>query len=441
MLLHFALAGGVLLLAALALLAYLYTLHFTYLDIGWDLRFSGGDDLYAADVQILFGAAVVLGLMSLIQFSAFRTLAAGSAGALRAARAASVVLLLGFPLAYVAWRLELDLPGVPVGTAQLVTRVAAGLLALQAVVALIYTILLMRPGARRVIHRDLFAEGKRTPWVWARMIALSVWMALLIAAAIALAVLTDVIELPVGAVEPGALLYATSFDAAPDAQEWSLYEGRDAAQIVPVSELIPDGKARGLRGQALVITHGSPISQEVIFSELDRTFNDMDLTVTARGISGPDDNQYGVVFRYRDNANYYAFFISGDGYYSLVKRENGVLRDISTWNMSDAILTGQDANTIRIVALGDEFRFFVNGEPMALCLAGENAYSMWHPLTGECTTSEPVTVFRDADFGQGGVALAAGSSIDLSSPVVVAFDDLTITGPVPDEFEDNEPAE
>ena len=105
MLLHFALAGGVLLLAALALLAYLYTLHFTYLDIGWDLRFSGGDDLYAADVQILFGAAVVLGLMSLIQFSAFRTLAAGSAGALRAARAASVVLLLGFPLAYVAWRL------------------------------------------------------------------------------------------------------------------------------------------------------------------------------------------------------------------------------------------------------------------------------------------------------------------------------------------------
>ena len=429
MLLHFGLAGVALLIAAAALLAYLYTLHFTYLDIGWDLRVSGEADLYAADVQLLFAAAVVLGLMSLIQFGAFRTLAAGSAGALRAARAASVVLLLGFPLAYFAWQLELDLPGVPVDTAQLVTRVAAGLLALQAVIALIYAIVLTLPGSRRVIHRDLFGEGKRTPWAWARMIALGVWMALLIAGAIALAVLTDVIELPVGASEPGALLYATSFDEASDAQEWDLYEGRDAARIAPVEDLAPEGDARGLRGQALVITHGSPISQEAIFSALDRKFTDMDLTVTAHGISGPDDNQYGVVFRYQDNANYYAFFISGDGYYSLVKRENGALRDISAWNMSDAIETGQASNTIRIVARGDAFRFYVNGEPMSLCLAGENAYSMWNPATGECTTSEPVTVFRDADFKQGGVALAAGSSIDLSSPVVIAFDNLTISGP------------
>ncbi|MCC6799281.1 MAG: hypothetical protein IT325_04150, partial [Anaerolineae bacterium] len=38
MLLHFAVAGIVLLLAAAGLLVYLYTLHFTYADIGWNLR-------------------------------------------------------------------------------------------------------------------------------------------------------------------------------------------------------------------------------------------------------------------------------------------------------------------------------------------------------------------------------------------------------------------
>lgn len=438
MLLHFGLAGIALLLAAGGLLAYLYTLHFTYVDIGWTLRISGAGDIYDADVQLLFAGAVLLALMSLVQFAALRTLAAGSAGALRAARAASVVLLLGLPLAYAAWRLELDLPGVPVSTAQLVVRVLAGIIALQAVVALVYAILLTLPGARRVIHRDLFAEHRRTRWTWAGMIALGGWIALLVAGGIALAVLTDLIELPLDAPLPGELLYATSFEGAVDPQEWDLYEGRDAARIGPIEALLPGEARPDMRGQALIITHGSPISQEVIFSALDRKFTDMDLSVTARVISGPDDNQYGVVFRFRDHDNYYAFFISGDGYYSLVKRENGALRDISTWGESDAIALGQASNTIRIVAQGDAFQFYVNGELMPLCLAGENAFSMWNPATGECATSDLVTVFRDADFGQGGVALAAGTSVDLSAPVVIAFDDLTITGPAPDAITDGQ---
>lgn len=438
MLLHFGLAGFLLLLAAGGLLAYLYTLHFTYLDIGWNLRISGAGDIYDADVQLLFAGAVLLALMSLVQFAAFRTLAAGSAGALRAARAASLVLLFGFPLAFFAWGLELDLPGVPVSTTQSVVRVLAGIIALQAVVALIYAIILTLPGARRVIHRDLFAEGRRTRLGWVGAVALGVWIVLLIAGAIALAVLTDVIELPVDAPQPGALLYATSFESEIDAQEWDLYEGRDSARIVSIETLLAEDDRPGMRGQVLVISHGSPISQEVIFSALDRTFTDIDLSVKAREVDGPDDNQYGVVFRFRDHSNYYAFFISGDGYYSLVKRENGVLRDISTWGESDAIAVGQATNTIRIVAQGDAFQFYVNGELMPLCLAGENAFSMWNPATGECATSELVTVFRDEDFAQGGIALAAGTSIDLSAPVVIAFDDLTINGPEHDSVSEED---
>jgi len=441
MLLHFGLAGVALLLAAGGLLVYLYTLHFTYVDIGPGLRISGAGEIYDRAVQLLFAGAVLLALMSLVQFAAFRTLAVGSAGALRAARTASLVLLLGIPLAYAAWNVELDLPGVPASSVKLVARVLAAIIALQAIFALIYTIILMLPGARRVVHRDLFTDEQPTRWtrVWTRVFAL--WIALLGAGAIALAVLTDVIELPVETPKPGELLYATSFEGTIDPQEWDLYEGRDSAQIGPVEAFLAEALRPEMRGQALIITHGSPISQEVIFSALDRKFTDMDLSVTAREVSGPDDNQYGVVFRFRDHNNYYAFFISGDGYYSLVKRENGVLRDISTWGESEAIAVGKAANTIRIVAQGDAFRFYVNGESMPLCLAGENAFSMWNPATGECATSSIVTVFRDADFGQGGIALAAGTSIDLSAPVVIAFDDLTITGPAPDAMADKQGSE
>ena len=433
MLFHFALAGLVLLLAAGAVVGYLYALHFTHVDIGWNLRLSGADKIYDAETQRLFALVLILVALGLLQFGAFRTLSAGTAGALRAARAASVTLLAGFPLAVVIWRLELDLPGVPLSATQTATRVLAAILAAQALFALLYSVYLFLPGARRVIHRERFAAAPRLRR--AGVMVLAVWIVALVAGGVALAVLTDLIELPVAVPQPGKLLYATSFEGDADAAEWDLYEGRDSAQIRAVElQPTPDGAPDRLevRGQALVITYDSPITNEVVFSALDRKFTDMDLRVTARQLSGPDDNQFGVVFRYRDHNNYYAFFISGDGYYSLVKRKDGVLTDISTWGRSDAIAVGQAANAIRVVAQGDAFRFFVNGQPMPLCLPGENVYSMWNPVTGACVTSEPVLVFRDPDFSQGGVALAAGTSVDLSGAVVIAFDDLTIEGPAAD---------
>lgn len=432
LLLHFGLAGAVLLLAGIGVMAYLYTLHFTYIDIGWSLRFERAGDLYAANIQMLFAGAVLLEAMSLVQFAAFRALAAGSRDALRAARAAALALLLGFPAAYFGWQLELDLPGIPASTVRTGVRIMAGLVAFQALLALGYSAYFALPGARRVIHRDLFVEGRRTRWAWARGTLIGVGAIAVAAAGITLAMLTDVIELRVDIPLPGALLYATSFDGPYDRQEWDLYEGRDSAQIIDASRALPGGAAQDVSGQALVLTHASPTTQEVIFSALDRKYSDVDLSVTARMLDGPEDNQYGVVFRFRDDANYYAFFISADGYYSLVKRENGVLRDISTWGVSDAVARGKAPNTLRVIAQGDTFRFFVNGQIMPLCLSGGNAFSMWNPATGACATSEAVTTYHDADFPQGGVALAAGTSIDLSSPVVIAFDNLTITGPMPE---------
>ncbi len=75
-----------------------------------------------------------------------------------------------------------------------------------------------------------------------------------------------------------------------------------------------------LAGNVLWIKYGSGLSDEVVWSTLDRKFSDLDLRVTMQQIAGPvDENQYGVVFRYRDAENFYVFRITSDGYYSLAK--------------------------------------------------------------------------------------------------------------------------
>ena len=63
----------------------------------------------------------------------------------------------------------------------------------------------------------------------------------------------------------------------------------------------------------------------MVWSALDRKFSDMDLRVIAQLMAGPvDQNQFGVIFRYRDAQNFYMFRITSDGYYLLAKVENGL---------------------------------------------------------------------------------------------------------------------
>jgi hypothetical protein len=263
---------------------------------------------------------------------------------------------------------------------------------------------------------------RRLGWV-----AVSLGLVATLALGLGLAVATDwLYELPVPRPQPGELLYATSFDAFND--EWDLYPGRDSVQVE-----VPDGGeadvGSGLASDmALVIRYGSGVSEQVVWSVLDRKFSDFDLRVTARLLDGPvDQNQYCAAFRYRDERNLYIFCITADGYYSLAKVRGGVQEKVSDWGMTSAIRLGAMPNEIRVVGQGDEFRFFVNGESALLCLKGENLNSMWIG-PGVCVDGGTLTdVYRDGTFVQGRIALAAGT-ID-GSAVAVAFDDLLIVGP------------
>lgn len=440
---HFLLAGLGLAVGAAGLLGYLYWLELRRADLGWGLRFGRPGDMYQPGVQALFGLLLLLGLASLIQVRAANVLVRRSrTGLWLVGLAALMLLVAGLPISAFVWWMA-DHASSAAGGGRLVeqnihrysgwVRALAGLVLGQSLLALGYLAALILGVVRRVCRE----RSVTNPAVARLQVAGAIlWVALLAGLGVGLGMATgELYEWPVAEPDPGALLYATTFDRFNE--EWDLYGGRDAATVTGAAGLGLTAVSNGstpVQGAALAVTYGSPETNKVAWSVLDRTYRDMDLRVTAQRVSGPLDNQLGVMFRYRDDENFYVFRISSDGYYSLEKVQDGIPQTISEWGLSDMVRQGDAANTVRVVARGDAFRFYVNGQPVPLCFKGEFENSMWAE-PGECMTAEPTFIYRDGDFRQGRVALAAGSSSDTSEPVVVAFDDVVIVGPQPDVME------
>ncbi|MBI5959048.1 MAG: hypothetical protein HY866_09955, partial [Chloroflexi bacterium] len=405
---------------------------FERLSFGAGLRVIAADDLYEQKIQLQMAAAVVLGGIALLQLRTVRLLSEYRQRSLRWSRLFSLILMSGFAISGVLWWMvsgssdnaeDSGLVQQLMRDAAWLVRLVALLLLVQSGFALWYLIASFRRGMRLLCH----VKDHRLWWRRVPQIALALGMTGMIAAGAALGVLTDwIYELPVPRPDPGDLLYATSFDDFND--EWDIFPGRDATRIVSGAD---DQPAAPLTGGQLEILYGSPATNAIIWSTLDRKFNDIDLRVTARLVDGPvDQNQFGVIFRYRDEANFYIFRISADGYYLLAKVENGLTEIVSEWNVSEAIHQGAAANEIRVLARRGEFRFFVNDQPVPLCLKGKNLTSMWDTSQGPgvCYEGGELTyLYKDSAFKQGRIALAAGT-ID-GSEITVAFDDLVIVGP------------
>jgi len=125
--------------------------------------------------------------------------------------------------------------------------------------------------------------------------------------------------------------------------------------------------------------------------------------VDARKQAGPDDNDFGILCRFRDQNNYYAFLISSDGYYGIVKVKNGKDSVISGSSLqySDAIQKGQASNNVQAECIGQNLTLTVNGKKLAEA--------------------------QDADFSSGEIGLTAGS---YNTPGVdVRFDNFVVYKP------------
>lgn len=139
------------------------------------------------------------------------------------------------------------------------------------------------------------------------------------------------------------------------------------------------------------------------YHKLNKNFNDFILDFDTKTIDGTLNNWQGVEVRRQDNDNYYALDISADGYYAIVKFENGNRQGLtgSKGVYSSYIKTGIGAtNHIRVEANKNSLSLSVNG----------------HHLSS----------VTDNTFREGTVALSA-NSLTSGTLTEVAFNNLVIT--------------
>src|SRR5512139_9572 len=131
----------------------------------------------------------------------------------------------------------------------------------------------------------------------------------------------------------------------------------------------------------------------------DKRFGDFVLDVDATQVAGPNDNTYGVIFRYQDDRNFYRLDISGDGYFAVFKRKDGAWTKVQDYVETPAVRQGAATNHLQVIATGRQFTFNVNGET--------------------------VKTFSDGDFPNGNIGVTAGTLFD-NAGVQIAFDNVTV---------------
>jgi hypothetical protein len=138
---------------------------------------------------------------------------------------------------------------------------------------------------------------------------------------------------------------------------------------------------------------------QIAWASSEGSWRDLRLTVEATQISGPHDNEYGVLIRMKDDQHFLAFSISGDGYARVARYENGRWTVVGPdWIPSDAVLQGEATNRLEVIAQGASFDFRVND------------------LT--------VLQVEDTALTEGRIGVYAGAFTE--GDVVVAFDNLDV---------------
>ena len=94
-----------------------------------------------------------------------------------------------------------------------------------------------------------------------------------------------------------------------------------------------------------------------------KNFNDSRIEIDAVLLEGPSNDNFGVICRFKDFENYYAFVISHDGYFGIYKVLDGVMtlgNDTGNLDYSDAIRKGGVVNHITATCQQDILSLSVN---------------------------------------------------------------------------------
>lgn len=133
-------------------------------------------------------------------------------------------------------------------------------------------------------------------------------------------------------------------------------------------------------------------------------FSDSTLAVDATLIEGPTDNDFGLLCRFQNEYNFYAFLVSSDGYGGIIKVKDGLYKTLNSpdgLEYGAMIQQGQATNQIRADCVGSRLTLYVN--------------------------QEKFLEVEDLDFTVGDVGLIAGS---YSQPGVdILFDNFFVLKP------------
>ncbi len=134
-----------------------------------------------------------------------------------------------------------------------------------------------------------------------------------------------------------------------------------------------------------------------------KSYDNVDITVEARKQAGPDDNNFGIICRAVSDNDFYMGLIASDGFYAILKMDNGEYQPLSDeyFEYSDAIKQGASTNTIRLTCIDDTLTLYVNDVELATA--------------------------QDSQFSTGDVGLLAGS-FDTAG-VDIRFDNFVVREP------------
>ncbi len=96
------------------------------------------------------------------------------------------------------------------------------------------------------------------------------------------------------------------------------------------------------------------------------SYKDVVIEVKAARQSGPVNNSYGVICRYKDEDNFYTALITSDGYAGIFNVSNGKHNLLGHKEMIPvpAILGGTNVNLVHLECIGNTLALAVNGSPV-----------------------------------------------------------------------------
>lgn len=175
----------------------------------------------------------------------------------------------------------------------------------------------------------------RTPRPW---ITLLILLTLLPACA-PIAAPTDIANTPTAE----TALFSDTFSAANTA--WAHFDTPESAAYMQQGELYLEDRGRGIGVYTRLVG---------------QRFDDVVIQVLVRHVEGTQDNWMGAICRQQDEENYYLFAISADGYYLILKVENGFPTPLAGPTPADIIHPGRAKNQLEARCEGAALTLRIN---------------------------------------------------------------------------------